>query len=212
MPRPGSCPRLQHLSAATRSSGLGGRSPGMPTGTPTPPRPPHQGDMFGTASPNLLFQLPLGPALTARPEAGSRATQGLGFGPNSARAPPGPPAALPRPATGGEATHQDQAPPLTLGLGQGTSTLRSLQPESRDSPGPGQPRSLGPLALAAARPEADVHCSPQSQQPTQGVPPRPPCRTRRTGPSRGRSYRPPLQRGRHRSLYYLPKTRWGRPC
>ena len=80
----------------------------------------------------------------------SRYYPGPWIWPNFCTAPPGPPGALPRPATGGGATHQGQAPALPLGLGQGTLTHRSLQPESGDSPGPGQPRSPGQLATAAA--------------------------------------------------------------
>ena len=83
-----------------------------------------------TASPSPLFQPTLGAALTPRPETGGR------------------PGALPRPVTGQGATHQDQAPALPLGLGQGTSTLRSLQPESRDSTS--QLGGPWPLAAAAA--------------------------------------------------------------
>ena len=127
-----------------------------PGEVPPPSHPLHHGDMFGTASPSLFFQPPLGAALLPRAEAGGRATQALGFAPNPARVVPSLPGALPTPATGGRTTHQDQDPALPPRLGQGTSTNRFLQPESRDSPDPRQPHSPGPLAAAAADGESET--------------------------------------------------------
>ena len=151
MPRPGSCLRQNHLTAATRSGGLGMRSPGIPSGTHTP-----TGLRAGTRAagfPPERFRLPvclpaclsacLSACLPASPIPLFQPTLGATLTPETG----GRPGALPRPETGGGATHQDQAPALPLGLGQGTSTHRSLQPESRDSPR--RPIGWGPLAVVA---------------------------------------------------------------